>query len=388
MKAFDHIAAGLRIHCGGDSLKLLPMELDRLNSHRVAIFCGSTIARSPDLLGAIHKILGARCVGVFDHVRPHSPVDSVQAGAHMLRESQADAVIAVGGGSALVTARAANVLAAEGGDLQNLCSQRGIDGKFVSPKLIAPKLPQLVIPTTPTTAITKAGSAVFDPRVGKRMTLFDPKTRAQAIFIHPQFVLSAPKQLALTASLNTLAMAVEGLESRVGNVLSDGMLMHSLRLLARNLLPLIGQESNSESRCELVLAAIVCGQGTEHAGLGLCAALSHALGARALIDNGLANGILLPHTMRFNAPATQLHLGKVAEALGMHTASDPVQAAIQAVEDLLLAVKVPQRLRDAGVPREALRSVAQAAMDDWFLHLNPRPVGDEGALMRILEAAW
>lgn len=388
MRDFNHIAAGLRLFCGSDSLKMLGVELDRVKSRRAAVFCGATVARSADLLGAVREILGPRCVAVFDRVRPHSPIDSVQAGADMLRESQADAVIAVGGGSAIVTARAANVLAAERGELPELCSQRGIDGKFVSPKLRAPKLPQLVIPTTPTTAMVKVGSAVFNPQTGRRMTIFDPKTRAHAILIHPQFVLSAPRQLALTASLNTLAMAVEGLESPAGNPLSDGMLMHSLRLLSRNLGALMEQESSSEVRCELVLASIVCGQGTDHASPGVCAALGHALGTRAHIDNGLANGILLPHTMRFNAPVTQLRLGKVAEALGRHGSGDRVEVAIQAVEDLVASVQVPRRLRDAGVPREVLRSVAQAAMDDWFLPLNPRPVEDEETLLQILEAAW
>ncbi len=388
MRDFNHIAAGLRLFCGRDSLNMLPVELDRVKSQRAVVFCGATVAQSPELLGAVRGILGTRLVAVFDRVRPHSPVESVQGGADLLLESRADAVIAVGGGSAIVTARAANVLAAERGGLLELSSQRGVDGKFVSPKLLAPKLPQLVIPTTPTTAMVKVGSAVFDPQTGRRMTIFDPKTRAHAILIHPEFVLSAPLELTLSASLNTLAMAVEGLESPAGNPLSDGMLMHSLRLLSCNLGKLVAQASSSELRCELVLASVLCGQGTDHASPGVCAALGHALGTQTHIDNGLANGILLPHTMRFNAPFTQQRLGKVADALGMHGSGRGVEAAIRAVEDLVASVNIPARLRDVGVPHEVLRSVVQAAMHDWFLHLNPRPVEDEGVLMQILEAAW
>lgn len=387
MNDFKHIAAGLRLFCGIDSLNMLPQELSRLKSQRAAVFCGSTVAKSAELLGAVRELLGPRCVAVFDKVRPHSPIDSVQDGASMLRESQADAVIAIGGGSAIVTARAASILLAEGGDIQKLCAYRGSDGKFVSPKLMAPKLPQLVIPTTPTTAMIKSGSGVFDAQGQGRLTMFDPKTRAQAIFIHPHFALSAPRQLSLTASLNTLAMAVEGIETS-SNPLADGILMYSLRLLSLNLPALMAQEASGDVRCKLMLASIVCGQGTDHATAGICSALGHAIGARHHIENGMANGILLPHTMRFNAPVTQQCLDNVADGLGSHGAGDRVEAAIQAVKDLVASVGVPRRLRDVGVPREALRGAAQAALGDWFVQTNPRPVFGEDALLEVLEAAW
>jgi alcohol dehydrogenase class IV len=116
--------------------------------------------------------------------------------------------------------------------------------------------------------------------------------------------------------------------------------------------------------------------------------LGHALGTLTHIDNGLANGILLPHTMRFNAPVTQQRLTKVAEALGEQRSGQSVEAAIRAVENLVTSVNVPPRLRDVGVLHEDLRRVAQAAMEDWFLHLNPRPIVNEEVLMEILEAAW
>lgn len=387
MKSFKHIAAGLRAFCGDDVLETLPLELDRLKSQRAVVFCGGTVSRSAELLGAVREALGPRCVAVFDKVRPHSPVESVQDGAELLRQSRADAVIAIGGGSAIVTARAATILFAEEGDIESLSATRGRDGKFVSPKLMAPKLPQLVIPTTPTTAMVKSGSGVFDASGRGRLTMFDPKTRAQAIFIHPRFALSAPAQLSLTASLNALAMAVEGIETST-SPLADGILMHSLRLLSRNLPLLLDQESSGDVRCQLMLASIVCGQGTDHASAGVCSALGHAIGARHHIENGLANGILLAHTMRFNAPVTQLRLDNVAEGLGSHGDGDRVTAAIQAVQHLVARLRVPSRLRDAGIPHEALRGIAQAALDDWFVQTNPRPVTGEEDLMQILEAAW
>jgi alcohol dehydrogenase class IV len=99
----------------------------------------------------------------------------------------------------MVTARAATIVLAEGEDQARLSTSRDASGRMHSPKLRAAKLPQFVVPTTPTTAIVKAGCAVFDPTAGRRLALFDPKTRAQAIFVHPDLVASAPDDLVTSA---------------------------------------------------------------------------------------------------------------------------------------------------------------------------------------------
>ena len=113
--------------------------------------------------------------------------------------------------------------------------------------------------------------------------------------------------------------------------------------------------------------------------------LGHALGARCHIENGLANAILLPHTMRFNAGATVARAGNIAEALG---ACQPAAHGIEQVSLLLDRIDIPRRLRDAGVPREALDEVAAVAMGDWFLSRNPRSVSNADELADLLLAAW
>jgi alcohol dehydrogenase class IV len=131
-------------------------------------------------------------VGESRSVRPNSPVQAVEEAARVLREQGADAVIAIGGGSAAVTARAGAILLAEQRPAQELCTRRLPNGQFDSPRLDAPKLPQFVIPTTPSTAFVKVGSAVHDADTGQRLALFDPKTRAKALFLHPEFLRTAP----------------------------------------------------------------------------------------------------------------------------------------------------------------------------------------------------
>lgn len=386
MASFQHIEPALRLIGGSGALEALADEVGRAGCSRAVIFCGSSLEREGSGLQRVRDALGDRCAGVFTGVRQHSPVASVEAAARALRELRADAVIAVGGGSAIVTARAAAILVAEGKPFYELCTRRQADGSYSSPKLRAPKMAQFVVLTTPTTAAAKAGSAVFDEASGERLAMFDPKTRAQAVFIDPELSLSSPADLALTASLNTFSMAVEGLESASGDAMSDGMLMQALRLLRDGLPRLCEEPQNADLRNDLMMAAILCGRGTDFAGGGLASVLGHALGARFEIANGLANAIMLPHTMRFNAQETSVRMGKIAEALGAESSSTP--DAIGRVDMLLDRIAIPRRLRDAGIARELLHEVSAAAMNDWFLSRNPRRVQSAAELTQLLHAAW
>ena len=385
MHSFQHITPPLRLFSGSDSLESLGRELERLGSRRAVVFCGPW-AQGP-LLDAVQAGMRERCAGVFMGVVAHSPLASVEAAAQELKRLEGDAVVALGGGSSIVTARAASILAAENGDPRSLCTTRDADGQLRSPKLLAPKIPQFIVPTTPTTAMVKAGSAIFVPATGERLALFDPKTRAHAIFIHPDFIRSAPRELAVSASVNTYSMAIEGLMSRQGDPIADALLMHTLRLLAQHLR---GGATNDDAavRAELVLAAVLCGQGTDYTSAGITTVLGHAVGARYGMENGIVNAIVLPHVLRFNADAARAGLSKVAAALGLADRAEPVGAVVDAVQAMFDGLKVPRRLRDVGVSRDALTDIAGNAMGDWFLRGNPRPVRDVSELLQVLGEAW
>jgi alcohol dehydrogenase class IV len=387
MRSFQHITPPLRLFSGPDSLGQLGRELDRLNSRRAVIVCGSSLARDGSPLDLVRLAMGGRCAGVFCGVRAHSPVPAVEAAARELARLEADAVVAVGGGSAIVTARAASILFAETGDAKTLATSRDERGELRSPKLLAPKLPQLVIPTTPNTATVKAGSAVFDPVGGERLALFDPKTRAQSVFIHPELINSAPRELVMSASLDTLALALEGLTSRSGDPISDALLMHAVRLLAQNL---PNQALGEDARGELMLAAVLCGQGTDFTGAGIATVLGHAIGGRYAVENGITKAIMLPHALRFNADAAQSGVRKIATALGLlRSEGQPVVTTIvDALEAMFGQLGTPRRLRDVGVPQEDLSAIATQGMADWFLRANPRPVRSELELRQVLQEAW
>jgi alcohol dehydrogenase len=124
MQSFQHIAPPLRLFSGADCLALLGREPDRLQCRRAVIVCGSTLGRDGSPLDQVRSALDERCAGVFSGVRAHSPVPAVEAAALELRRLEADAVIAVGGGSAIVTARAASILLAGKADPRAICTTR------------------------------------------------------------------------------------------------------------------------------------------------------------------------------------------------------------------------------------------------------------------------
>jgi alcohol dehydrogenase class IV len=380
---YQHVSPELRVYHGDDSLAALKRELQRGGCRRAVVVCGRTVSRSPELQ-QLREVLGDQFAGVAASAREHSPVSGVEEAVRLLEDVRADSIVAVGGGSAVVTSRAAAILLGEKKPLIELCTRRLPDGKFDSPRLNAPKVPVYAVPTTPSTAFAKAGTAVHGDD-GARLAMFDPKTRAKAIFIHPGFVRTAPAGLVRSATLNALANAVEALESPKCDPFSEAFLMQALRLMRQGL---DAPPEDTTMREMLVVAAVLCGRGTEQGGTGLASVLAHAIGARAHVPNGIVNAIVLPHTMRYNAPVTSARSAALLEALSGVPGATAEQSPSDRVAALLDRLPVARRLRDIGIGNEDILPIAEAAMSDWFITRNARPVKDIDSLKSVLDAAW
>lgn len=389
MKSFRHTIPQLRIYQGADSLHTLEAELDRLGSKRAVIFCGGTLAKPGSPLDLVREAMGMRLVSVYSCVKADTPLADVEVAVRELNRMEADAIVAVGGGSATTFARAVNILHAEKGDARKLCTSRDAStGKLNSPKLLAPKMPMIAMPTTPTTSTVKAGSAILDAVEGKRLPLFDPKARARAVFLHPALLESAPRQLVVSAGLNTLAVALEGLMSRRGDPLADAMLIHATRLLATQL-PQAGKSDDLDVRADLMAASILAGHGSDYTGAGMAIPVGHAVATRFDIDMGISDSIMLPHVVRFNADAAKAGLEKIATALEVRAGvGQNAVAIVHALNSLFASLNLPRRLRDVGVTQQSLAELAAISFDDWYLQSNPRPIKDVAELEQILKEAW
>ena len=151
---FRHRSFPLSIHAGKGALNELRGEVDRTKAKRAFVVCGKSVAHKTDLIARVKANLGDKFAGVFDGVETSSPLPSVRDGVAAAREAGADLIVAVGGGSAMVTARAIIILLAEKGDIHEICTQYPPGQAPVSPKLMAPKIPNILVLTTPSTEKT------------------------------------------------------------------------------------------------------------------------------------------------------------------------------------------------------------------------------------------
>ena len=381
-----HVELPLRVAVGPAALDDLARELDRAGVRRAFVVCGRSFAAPNGGHRLLATALGGRLVHVHPGARPHSPAAMVQETARLMADTSADGVIAVGGGSAIVTARAATVLLAEGGALPDLATRIDSTGQMISPRLKAPKLPQFVVATTPTTATVKAGSAVLDETTQRRMALFDPQTRARMVCVVPALLDAAPHDIFLSAGLNTLCMAIEGLIARKGDPFADTGLIHAARLAA-DALPQLGSGQDAAARADLVAAAILCGRATDSTNGGMASALGHAIGARHGVENGLINALAMPAVLIDAAEAARPDLPKVAIALGLPRTASAADIATH-LRALVADLGVKPRLRDLGVSQDALPELADLAFADWFLRGNPRPVESAAQVLGFLRHLW
>ncbi|WP_453911708.1 hypothetical protein [Tsukamurella soli] len=188
-----------------------------------------------------------------------------------------------------------------------------------------------------------------------------------------------------SASLNVLSMAVEGLLSRTDDPLADALLAQALRSVALWLPRLHEAPEASEPRLQLMLAALLGGQGSDFTGGGLAQALSHAIGPRSTAANGTVEALLIPHAARFVADVVADRFALVGDVLRVPNPAP--ETVVTAVQELLASFGVPARLRDVGVTEDALIESADHAMDDWAITASPRvPTRDE--VIELLTAAW
>jgi alcohol dehydrogenase class IV len=188
--------------------------------------------------------------------------------------------------------------------------------------------------------------------------------------------------------MDAFAQSIQGLESQRRDPLADASLLHGVRLIRRSL-GVQADPSSENARGDLMLAAQLIGEGTDHTGAGAASALGHAIGARFGVGNGAAKAIVLPHTVRFNAPVTGSRLTDVADALGLanRPEGDVSEAISGTCREFFNSLAVPSRLRELNVPYDALSQIADDVSQDWFFTQNPRPMG-HAELMELLEAAW
>ncbi|MGZ5094395.1 MAG: iron-containing alcohol dehydrogenase family protein [Burkholderiales bacterium] len=392
---FRYRSFPLSIHAGKDALEELRGEVDRAKAKRAFIVCGKSVARKTDLIERIKANLDDRFAGVFDGVEASSPLPSVMAGAAAAREARADIIVAVGGGSAMVTARAIIIVLAEKRDLHEICTQYPPGAAPVSPKLMAPKIPNILVVTTPSTAMTRAGTAVMDTETRHRLELFDPKTLPAAMIWDDDALLTAPADLFLSTAASAFSGISTGAAAPKTNPLSHGDMLHALRLSLESLPPMRTDPNNTTARQNLVAASFLCNRALNAMrgrAFGIVSSLGHVIDTLYPdVNHGDSHSLTTSWGMRFNLEQTSAGLARLAQGLGIDDGLAEREAAKRApdfIDEFYRSLGMPVRLRDADIPQQDVERIAHDAMGDFYLHQNARKVKHESELVELLRQMW
>ena len=379
------------IICAETAIDALPAAVDALGGSRALITCGPTILNACDVVPRVREALGGRYAGIYAGVAPHSPVETVEAGADAAREAQPDILVSVGGGSTHDTTKAMATLLGEGGDIHDYEIIFEPPDRISVPPTPAPKLPIISVPTTMGCAeFSRGGGGITDHRLGRKLIIAGGESVThRTVIIDGQALATTPLRILVSTAIGQLRIAIETVYATGHNPIGDGMALHAIRLLFDNLPRCqdgdIDVLLNTKTACAMASLA-------SFGGLGLNTATCHHIGGLYGVPHGEANAILLPHTMRYNLDACADRQRLIAEAIGVAEGGmsdeEAGLAAADAVDGLCRELGLPRTLREAGVPEEGLEYIAAATLHDRSLSSNPKPVRDAGPIMEALRAAY
>lgn len=383
LAGFVHRSPLTKIVFRAGALASLAAELQELGIKRPLLLAGPRSAASPIYAQAAASLAAPDCTS-FTTVPEHSSVEAVAAIVALARTHRADGVIAIGGGSASDSAKAAVLWLAEGGELGDHASRFTPPDRLVIPELKQPKLPIVAVPVTASGAEVTPSLGVRTAD-GRKLLFWDMKLAARLIVIDPAANIHVPASLMLATGMNGLAHCVEGLYSKIRTPLTTALALHATGLFVEALPKVMRSPDSVEARSELLTAAHLSGHVLLNARTCLHHAICHALGAVTGVGHGAANAAILPHAMEFNAPAAPEAMAALVRAWPGAGEGD---SAVGLVRGLQQRIGVPSRLRDIGVTRDALDTVATKVMGERGVYFNPRAVHGAAEIRAVLEAAW
>jgi len=393
---FQYSSRNTRLYSGVNALEQLPAETAALGATRAFVICPRSVGERTTLLPRVEALLGDRYAGAWAGAAQESPRAACEAGVEAARKAGADLLIAVGGGSAVVTSRAVNIGLSEGKDLLDLSIRYPADGAPVVPPLDAPKLPSIVVLTTPTTAADTAGAALVNDGPPHRLEFQDPKVRPRAVILDPEALCTAPYPVFLDTALTLLGGLIIYLQSPALNPYSAADHRMALDLTVKALPALRESPDDPDARLDLGIAALLSNRAWDAPDMpaaGISLGLQRQLRYRYEHVLQGAVGCLL-HLTEMRLHRERLLEGQVVLAglLGVATAGlskeSAASAAADAYERLLRDAGAPTRLRELDIPEADLREVAQAEADRESSTAAAHRMSDVDELEAFLRAAW
>ena len=309
---------------------------------------------------------------IYSNIKPNPTIENVQTGVEAFKKSGADYLIAIGGGSSMDTAKGIGIVIAnpEFEDIRSLEGVAPTKNKSV---------PIFAVPTTAGTAAeVTINYVITDVEKNRKMVCVDPKDIPVVAFVDPEMMSSMPKGLTAATGMDALTHAIEGYITAGAWELSDMFHLKAIEIISRSLRNAVA--NTPEGRADMALGQYVAGMGFSNVGLGIVHSMAHPLGALYDTPHGVANAIILPTVMEYNAPATGEKYREIARAMGVQGVDSMTQeeyrkAAIDAVRKLSEDVGIPADLK-AIVKEEDIPALAASAYADACRPGNPRETSE------------
>ncbi len=355
--------------------------LTTLGARAVLVVTDPFLATSP-IVARVRESIAAAGIraSVYSDVTANPTTDALDAGSDAAAAFQADAIVAVGGGSAMD--------AAKGIALGAVNPQRGLELDYAT-EFEQPALPIVAIPTTAGTgAEVTAFGVITDARGRRKFYVGHESTTARAAILDPELTVGLPPAATAATGMDALTHSVESYLSVRANPFSDALALQVISTVATYLPRATADGSDIEARSHMLLASHIAGVGFSHTGLGLVHGIAHPLGGRHDIPHGLALCMVIEQVLRFNLPARPERIARLAHALGVATndGAGDAEAAISAIANLAATVGMTARLSDFGIGEADLSALADDTLDDPVTANNPTtPTKDD--VLAILRSA-
>ena len=345
------------------------------NEAKTRAFKKAFVCSDPDLIkfGVTKKVTdvldnAGLAYEIYSNIKPNPTIENVQTGVAAFKKSGADYLIAIGGGSSMDTAKAIGIIIAN----PEFEDVRSLEGVAPTKK---PSIPIIAVPTTAGTAAeVTINYVITDVEKRRKFVCVDTHDIPVIAVVDPDMMSSMPKGLTASTGMDALTHAIEGYITKGAWEMTDMFHLKAIELISKNLRGAC--ENTKEGREGMALGQYIAGMGFSNVGLGIVHSMAHALGAVYDTPHGVANAILLPTVMEYNAPCTGTKYKDIAIAMGVEGVENMSQeeyrkAAVDAVKKLSADVGIPADLK-AIVKAEDVDFLAQSAMDDACRPGNPK----------------
>ncbi|PML77288.1 iron-containing alcohol dehydrogenase [Enterovibrio norvegicus] len=356
------------IEFGLGSLNKLPEILTNNNSDHVFLISD----RGLESLGVVKKVQeiieagGIKCTSYLD-VKPNPTIAIVNEAVALYKECGASSIVALGGGSPLDVAKTVGILAKFGGDIKQY---EGLN------KVPGPIVPMIAIPTTAGTGSeATASSVITDEAINYKFSVVSYETLPKYAILDPQLIMTAPESIAAACGVDALIHAIEAYVSKNASPFTDTMAEKAMQLIGANLRKFVANREDEDAACAMMVGSNFAGIAFAWARLGNVHAMSHPVSAFYHVPHGVANSILLPTVMKFNAVADKGRYEVIYNFIRKGDA--PVEnftpeMLIEEIQQLNDDLKIPRTLSEVGVKSDLIEEMARDAMKSGNVLCNPR----------------